>query len=510
MRAPVRKKAVKKPVTPPRNTLVISASRAPQKSSRKRSSNKNVVRGAEVSIRQAAAPGQIVYGEYKIGGVYTFLQTNRESNARVLTGTGNYQIAWIAKGRGSGGNDISITLVVSGTVSTASVSVSGKQITITAKSTNSASRSRANDIIALIKANPAASALVTCHAGEGNGTSYVQPFDETFLQDGGGVNLNHVITLAAHQLSSVDKVMFETRQVVFGYSKDPRWSIGYYSRKKANGDPDPLVFCAINPGTDDQPAQPDLAAQFPSHWTENHRQRGCAHAYLITVWDEVRFAQGNPDISFVVKGKPIFDPRTNATGYSTNAALVIADYLTNTKWGMGVPLSDIDTDALIEAADLCDQIVVLADGSQERRYVICGVFDTSQSPSETLQEMAEAIAGDIVYQGGKWRILPGAWRPVDFSLSVADSMESLTVNTKRSRADTFNSVRGTIASKDHDFKEVDFPAVTVPTYVSEDGSQIFEDLTLNFVTSNAQAQRIARIRLGQVRQAITIEGTFSL
>jgi hypothetical protein len=120
------------------------------------------------------------------------------------------------------------------------------------------------------------------------------------------------------------------------------------------------------------------------------------------------------------------------------------------------------------------------------------------------------MAGDIVYQGGKWRILPGKWRAPSVSLSRSDVVGGLTVATRRSRRDTFNSVRGTIASKDYDHEPIDFPVVSVPTYVTEDGKKIYKDLTLNFVTSQTQAQRIARIRLGQIRQPIVVDVSFTI
>lgn len=513
---PSNRRIARRPIQPPRNTLVMSGQRTAKASSGKDNPKKNErkkVRAAEVTIRQSASPGQIVYGTMRIGGVYTFLDTNINdaSRAYARTGDGNYQIVWIAKEAGAGGNDVSITLVVAGTQAATSVSVVDKSITVTCKSNAGVSAASANSVITAVQNSAAAMALLNrVHAGEGTGTANVQGVSETFLTGGGGTWLHHVITLAAHEIQSVQNLYLDDREVLFGASPDPRWSVGFYRRRRSDGNFDPLVFMAINRGFPEQEAQPDLIGQLPTRWTTAHRQRGCAHAYIITVYDDKRFPQGLPEVAFKVQGKPCYDPRTGTVYFTNNAALVIADYLTNTKWGMGVSWDDIDVTSLSAAANVCDELVTLIGGVTEKRYVINGAFDTSESPADTLNEMADAMAGDIIYQGGKWRILPGKWRAPDISLSRDDTRGTITVSTRRSRRDSFNCVRGTIASENHAFEPIDFPAIKVPSYITEDGREIYTDLPLNFVTSQTQAQRIARIRLGQIRQPIVIEATFTL
>lgn len=487
----------------------MSGSRKPK--SDKDNNNKPKIRGAEVSIRQSAAPGQIIYGTFKVGGVYTFLETSRLSNAFVRLGTDNSMVGVYAKTAGVVGNDISIALVLDGIRGSTSVTVTGTDIVVKLKSSNgTTTTATAAQVIAAINGSAAASALVRSDDAEGKGTGQVEPVGQTFLQFGGGSWLHQVITLACHEITAVDEVYFDDRQVLFHNSPNSHLSTGYYSRLKADSSPQWLVQKAVKLGADTQTAMGPLISQLPAKWTELHRQAGCAHVYLITIWDEIRFPQGLPGVSFKVRGKPVYDPRTGVTTYSNNAALVIADYLTNTKFGMAVDWSDIDMPELINAANECDEVVTLADGSTESRYCIEGVFDSSQSPQQVLEEMADAIAGDIVYQGGKWRVLPGKWRAPTVALSRSDVVGGLTVTTRRSRKDTFNCVRGTIASKVHDFEPVDFPAISVPTYVAEDGKKIYRDIVLNFVTSQTQAQRIAKVRLGQIRQPIVVDAVFTI
>lgn len=515
MATPRIKPTIKRPVRLPKSTVVIAGTRQSKssgKNKKKKKEEKPKLRGSEVSIRQSASPGQVIYGKMKVGGVYSFLDTGTANSSRAYTRTGenNHQIVWIALNPGASGNDMNVTLEVNGTHPINTVTVTGSDIHVRVRSNLGSSLSSANELIQAVRDSASAMAILKeVHRGEGKGTGIVQPQAQTYFTGGGATWLHHVITIACHDIDAVERLYLDDRQVEFGASPDTRWSVGYYSRNTGQGI-QPLVFMAVNSGEEDQAAQPDLMGQLPTRWGSNHRQRGCAHAYLITIWDEKKFAQGLPDISFLVRGKKLLDTRTNTTAYSNNAALVIADYLTNAKYGLGVAWGDIDIDALNEAANVCDELVTLLDGSQERRYCINGAFDTSQAVEQTLSEMSDAIAGDIVYQGGLWRILPGKWRAPELTLSRDDTRGAVVVTTRKSRQDTFNCIRGTYASQDNAYLEKDFAPIKVSTYIAEDGKELYEDIVLNFVTSETQAQRIAKIRIGQIRQPITIQASFTL
>jgi hypothetical protein len=415
----------------PQNTRVIT-SRRDKKKTGKRKKKRGELRGKEVSIRQSASPAQVIYGQMRVGGVYTFLETSADSKAYLVTGTGNHQIAWTAKTGGSAGNSISVTIVLSGTNPTLACNVVGNAITVTLKSNAGVSQSDADAVIAIVRATAAANALVSVNRAEGTGQGLVQAVSQTNLSNGGGTWLHQVITLAGHEIESIEKLYLDEREVTFGASADPRWAVGAFANR---------CFMAVQYGTDSQEAQPDLVAQLPLKWTSNHRQRGFAHVYLILVWDAKVFTEGFPETSFLVKGKKCFDPRDGAQSssdpttwtWTNNAALIVADYLTNSRFGLGVSWADIDLDALEDAADCCDEEIELADASTEPRYTINGSFDTSLSPDEVLQEMAAAMAGDIIKVGDKWFIQPGKYRAPVLSLDESNARGPIRLVTKVSR-----------------------------------------------------------------------------
>jgi hypothetical protein len=282
--AKVRRPKIAPPVRLPNNTKVISGSRDRSKT-KNRDKNKKKVRGKEVSIRESASPAQVVYGRMRVGGVYTFAETSGDTKAFVAIGTGNKQIVFTARTAGATGNDISITIIVSGTNPTLTVGVVGTAITITAKSAAGVSDSTALQVMAAVAANGAANALVSTHSGDGTGTGKVLNNAETFLQNGGGTYLHQYITLCAHDISEVEKLYLDNREVTFGSTPDPRWGTGIFAGK---------VFMAIAPGYYGQGVQPDLNAQLPTKWTAAHKQDACAGAYIILKWHEGVFLSRTP------------------------------------------------------------------------------------------------------------------------------------------------------------------------------------------------------------------------
>lgn len=504
--------------------LTISSRRDKGAKSKKRKNKRTVIRGKEVSVTENSSESQIVYGLMKVGGIVTYVDTNSDSKAYLVTGSDEdeNELVWTAKTAGSSGNDISILIVnPGGTNSSTDVNVSGNLITVTLKTSSGRSTATMDNVINKIEANSTANAMVRVRKKDSTKSGKVEAFDETNLSYGGGKWLHQIITIAGHEIHSLEGLYLNNELVTFGASPDPRWGTGKWANK---------VFMAIQYGSDDQPAQPDLTHQKPDVWTSNHRQRGNAHIYLILVWNQNLFSDGIPEISFLIKGKKCYNPVDGVTAFTQNAALVIADYLTNSKYGLGVSWSDIDIPALIQSFYICDEEVPIMSGGTEKRYAINGVFDSSEAPSTILEQMSAAMAGDIVFQQGKWHILAGAYRPaftevVDMSvpviinttldsivLSELELRGTFSVSTHLSRSDTFNTVRGTYVNPNNDYKEDDIPEVTNSLYVSQDGGvKRYEDIALNFVTSSNQAQRLLKIELERIRQGITVDwaGTLS-
>ncbi|WP_375697525.1 phage tail protein [Pseudophaeobacter sp. TrK17] len=349
-----------------------------------------------------------------------------------------------------------------------------------------------------------------------------------FIHEAGDDNkyLHLVIVLATHRVKSIGAVYFDGEMAIdeSGTALD-RWE-GKVQSEKRLGLPDQSAFVLEEetpidppvaygpPWYEALPQEPfaELSEEVSEHWGPDHRLDGCAAIHLRLTHSAKAFPGGIPSISVDVEGKDdILDPRTGERGYTENAALCVANYMSHAVFGLGAEIGaedGIETASLIEAANICDEPVTLAlregeaEAGTEPRYTCNGVVVLDQTPQTIIEAMLTAMAGRCIWQGGAWRIHAGAYRVPDVALGVDDIREGgLALTTRQSRASNFNGVRGQFISPENDWQPDDFPAYSSEVYVAEDGGEkIWRDISLPFTVSPSTAQRIAKIELERQRR----------
>jgi hypothetical protein len=302
--------------------------------------------------------------------------------------------------------------------------------------------------------------------------------------------LHTVIALAGHEVDAIEKVYFNDEEINVSGG-------GFAFNDKAR--------VQYKLGTDDQTAFADLVSESNGLWTSNHRLRGIACVYIRLEFDVNQFPNGVPNFSFLIRGKKVFDPRSNITAWSVNPALCLNDYLTNEKYGLGAVYADeIDSNELIAAANICDEQINLDAGGTENRYECHGVFDTSQRPEDIINGMLSSMAGKAVWASGKWRIIPGVYYTPTLTFDESDLRGGIRVQSLVSRRENFNSIKGVFSSKDQNYIQADFPPIVSQTFISQDSNeQVFKNIELPFTTSASMAQRLAKIELLKARQQVT-------
>lgn len=327
-----------------------------------------------------------------------------------------------------------------------------------------------------------------------------------------GQFIHTMISLAGHEIDAIEKLYLDDREVIFGGGgafADPRWGL-------VNTIWQDKVFMGWNLGSDDQPAQSDLVSQsaalFPGLWTTAHRQRGVAGGYLILVYEKSLFPNSVPRVQFLIRGKKVYDPRSDTTYWTDNAALCTADYIANTRYGCKATYAKIDIPQLIVAADACDELINLNGGGTEKQFTVNGVFDTSRSRRGVLQSLQACMGGGPLSRvGGKWYISPAKYTAPALTLTDDDLRSAMRIQVLNSRRDTPNGVKGTFTSPDNGYQVVDFPAQKNAFYLSQDGGiEKYFDVAYEFVTSNATAQRLAKIVLEESRQPIVVEALWAM
>jgi hypothetical protein len=263
-----------------------------------------------------------------------------------------------------------------------------------------------------------------------------------------------------------------------------------------------------------QVAAADLVAASAGGWTNAHVGKGICYLYVRLRYDIEVFGQvGLPNISAIVRGKKVFDPRSNTTAWTENAALIAADRLRDAEFGLAATLAQIPSTELTAAANVCDEPVQLnLAGATQPRYTFSGSFTTDAPAQDSLGDLAAAMAGSIVWSQGRWLVRPGIYRTPAPAIGPDDlASESIAITPKASRSALFNAVRVSYRDPAQNWAEVQAPLVTNPTYQAQDGGlQMVQDLRLPMACDALRAQRLGKIMLERARQAMAVSITTNL
>jgi hypothetical protein len=355
--------------------------------------------------------------------------------------------------------------------------------------------------------------------------------------------LHLVVLLATHEIEQIVDVYLNDELLTFSGTTGGNCTGKYAGFVRVN-----FKYGGIG-----QTADTDLVAETGGTWTSADKLGDIAYMYIRLKYDAKMFTSGLPNFSAVIKGRKVYDPRTGTTAWSNNAALCVYDYMTDAKFGLGALASEIDTSAINAAANTCDEAVSLSVGGTESRYTLNGTVDTAQAPQSVIEAMLSSFAGRAIYAGGSWFIRAGVYASPTVTLTESDLRGPITLQTKLSRRELANGVKGTFVSPDTSWQPSDFPpqlgtvaatgltvglkytvqsvgtsdftlagassnavgvtftatGTTTGTgladlYQGQDnGERLWRDVQLPFTTSTATAQRLAKIDLERSRRQIT-------
>ena len=177
----------------------------------------------------------------------------------------------------------------------------------------------------------------------------------------------------------------------------------------------------------------------------------CCYLY-IQISDDAAIFPSDPEIRVEVNGKQdIYDPRTNSTGFSTNAALLIADRMTDPVFGLGMDQNEIHTAQWIAAANVCDELVPLANGNSEVRYSASWHGDTSSGPGDVISTLMASCAGRLSRIGGEWFIWPAYWQGPSLSFDKSVLLGIPMWEPCRALSERYNRVTGTYTAPNYPY-----------------------------------------------------------
>jgi hypothetical protein len=309
--------------------------------------------------------------------------------------------------------------------------------------------------------------------------------------------MHHVIALAGHEVDAITDIWLDDQQILENQFNNSGLVI--------NGTFQNIMTVTKFLGTSDQSADDNLVANWFGY-TENHRGRGIAyiHTQFVLnddsqeVWD--KYSPNN--IKALVRGRRIYDPRLDifpggaATNpgsivFSSNPALAIADYLTNTRFGMKINPSKIDWDTVIISANACDAVVDVPSGT-EKRFTANGVLFATDSHRASIDKLLSAMNGKLIYSSGFYYIKAGIYEAPSEFLDEEDLSGAVAIKTSVERSDRFNTVGGIFMDPAELHKTSEFPKVTITSALLRDNNEVLEkEIELPFTNSAFMAQRIA-------------------
>ena len=344
--------------------------------------------------------------------------------------------------------------------------------------------------------------------------------------------LHLLVCFASHEVEDIEKIYFNDKEAWNSTS-------GTVSPFNAVIAPDdPYVTVDLVKGS--QTGAIGALVSRSSYWTTDHKNLGHTMVYTRLMWDSndgsngegksnSLFPQGIPNVTALIKGKKIYDPRKDSTSavydsslgtsthrlatastweWSQNPALIVRDYMTDDKFGLKDSDSLINLASLAAAANICGQSVTLADSSTQKRYECDGRIDSGKTIKTNLEGLLASMAGTLVYSGGEYFINAGAYVSPSLTLTESDIVSDIKVTTKTPRKQQYNAVKGQFLSAQKNYIPMEYPAFISSTYATEDGEPLYLDVPLHFVTDDHRAQRIAKLKLLKSRQQTV--ATFSV
>lgn len=141
-------------------------------------------------------------------------------------------------------------------------------------------------------------------------------------------------------------------------------------------------------GTTGQTADATLIAAYASHGvTYSDALPGIAYSVIVIPPTD---SAGFPSLTATIKGRKVYDPRSDTTGWSDNPALCLADFLGSTVYGLA---RTVDMASVEAAADACDELV----GGQKRRRI--GLVIEATNESRQWVEALRTYAGAWLAEG---------------------------------------------------------------------------------------------------------------
>lgn len=222
------------------------------------------------------------------------------------------------------------------------------------------------------------------------------------------------------------------------------------------------------------------------------------------------FDNGAPSVQRLVRGQKVYDPRKDSTNggsgshrlnnpntweYSRNRILCAVDYVlaAGELGGIAVDADLIDWASVAVAANVCDELITVPDGSggttQIARYTLDLALDTNESTQANLDKILAGCFGAVVSVGGKLKFYAGAFESPSETVDKTWIAGGVSVRRLSAIGETYNAVRSTFVDPLQNYQNVKAWPFTNAAYETQDGGdRLWKDVEWAGVQDRYYAQ----------------------
>jgi hypothetical protein len=328
-----------------------------------------------------------------------------------------------------------------------------------------------------------------------------------FLETSGTDNqyLYGAIVLAEGEINNITSIIVDDSAVTFSGSIADGTQITSNDSKYG-------TTITIQPffGTDAQSASSLLTTL--SSWTSNHKLSGLAYIAFRITWDADKYL-GIPNIQAVVQGRKVVSYNASyvaqTAAFSTNPAWCLLDYLTNTRYGKGIDITDIDIPSFYTASGIAETQVTPYSGASDINLFDCNaVIDTGQKLIDNTRTLLKGMRGFLPYAQGKYKLIIETTGSSVLTLNEDNIIGGIKVSSER-KNEKYNRVQVNFVNPEKNYQSdtivYDTDHATLKT---ADGGFLQEGvIDLPTITNPYQALEFGEIVLSRSRNNLGLELT---
>jgi hypothetical protein len=278
-----------------------------------------------------------------------------------------------------------------------------------------------------------------------------------------------------------------------------------------------LITVEPHYGTDGQSSSSLLSTL--SSWGANHKLSGLAYLAIRFKWNQDVFS-GVPKIQAKVQGKKVVSYNSSlvaqTAAYSTNPAWCLLDYLTNTRYGKGLSINEINLQTFYDASQIClTQVTPYSGGSDINIFDCNTAIDTSINIIDNVRELLKGCRGYLPYTAGKYELIIETTGTASITLTEDDILGGYNLASP-DKNNKFNRVIVSFVNPERNYQidETQWPPIDdsgLPSadqhenMKTADGGYLLEGrYDFKTITSVYQAQEMAEIILRRSRESLIL------